>query len=469
MLLAGCEIRDAGCRMQDSDAGSEMGLTESRILHPAFSWWTRLYHAVTQGTASPNLQRAYHLLHNWLQLADKLPVHDLLDHIYFEGDLVRRYATALPVELHAAVRANLQAFMEIALNVDAGRYPSLPRFLAELRELRAADDNEAPDEGRVGEVGNALRIYTVHEAKGLEAPIVWLLDANDIYQKSDSYGVLLDWPTNAPIPNHFSLFTGKGGRGSKRAPYFEAEESYVRREQMNLLYVVMTRAKQALLVSGNGELNENSWYARIAAATQAGGNPLLAAGGEKSRVHEAVSGVDPAPLIGFVQGKVEGLRTGLRLAIPTGQRVPRATQEQRRGTWLHALLQYLVPPQALSDKAVLQERCNIPSDEMESLWQQAQHLMALPTLQRFFDPRQYHAAFNEMSYVNAAGELKRIDRLVEFDNEVWLLDYKTGGMVNSASYGAQMREYRAAMQIIYPDKTVCCALVLGNGALLDNF
>ena len=168
------------------------------------SWWFRLQRIAQDTTASAELQRTHRLLDSWLQLADKLPVHDLLDRIYFEGDLARRYAAALPAELRATVRANLQAFMEIALNVDAGRYPSLPRFLAELRDLRAADDNEAPDEGRVGEVGNALRIYTVHEAKGLEAPIVWLLDTNDVYQKTDSYGVLLDWPPDAQQPAHFS-------------------------------------------------------------------------------------------------------------------------------------------------------------------------------------------------------------------------------------------------------------------------
>ena len=187
---------------------------------------------------------------------------------------------ALPAELHETVRANLQAFMEIALNVDAGRYPSLPRFLAELRELRAAE-NESPDEGKVGEVGNALRIYTVHEAKGLEAPIVWLLDANDTQSKADSYSVLLDWQPNAPRPAHFSLFSDKKGRGAKRAPYFDADEAYARREEMNLLYVAMTRAKQALLVSGNGEAAETSWYGRIAQVAGQRDNPLLASGGQR--------------------------------------------------------------------------------------------------------------------------------------------------------------------------------------------
>ena len=393
---------------------------------------------------------------DWLQLADKLPVHDLLDRIYFESDLARRYAAALPLELQTAVQANLQAFMEIALNVDAGRYPSLPRFLGELREMRKADDNEAPDEGQVGEVGNALRIFTVHEAKGLEAPIVWLLDVNDVYQKSDSYGVLLDWPPEAQQPQHFSLFSTQGEQGAKRLPYFEAEENYARREQMNLLYVAMTRAKQALLVSGHGELNEASWYARIehakkmTAATQAPDNPLML----------GVSS-DPSKML----QRSKEMHPALSQAIPTGRRVPTLIPQQRRGIWLHSLLQYLSDALVM-EKSELQVRCGIPKEEMESLWQQAHKLLEQPALQRFFDPKNYRRAVNEMPYVNAAGQIKRIDRLVEFDNEIWLLDYKTGGVVNPVLHRTQMEEYRAAMQSIYAEKSVHCALIQEDGGLI---
>ncbi len=91
---------------------------------PEGSWWVRLQRLEPGGAASAELRRARTLLQGWLAQADKLPVHDLLDRVYFEGDLLHRYAAALPAELHETVRANLQAFMEIALNVDAGRYPS---------------------------------------------------------------------------------------------------------------------------------------------------------------------------------------------------------------------------------------------------------------------------------------------------------------------------------------------------------
>ncbi|MGC2048690.1 MAG: UvrD-helicase domain-containing protein [Gallionella sp.] len=443
-------------------------------------WWSRLHRIAQGGAASAELQRAHRLLQGWLALADKLPVHDLLDRIYFEGDLLHRYVAALPAELHVTVRANLQAFMEIALNVDAGRYPSLPRFLAELRELRAAE-NESTDEGNVGEVGNALRIYTVHEAKGLEAPIVWLLDANDTQQKADSYSVLLDWQPNAQRPAHFSLFSDKRGRGVKRAPYFDADEAYARREEMNLLYVAMTRAKQALLVSGNGEPAEASWYGRIAAIANEQPNPLSRGG----TVGAASAANDNRQQAGSYD---ETLLTQL---IPTGKRAARNTMQQQRGIWLHALLQNLAPTisprppageglgEITSDlpasglsgmassfiRAEVQQRLAIPAEEMEILWQQAQQLLALPNLQRFFDPQHYRSASNEMPYVNAKGELKRIDRLVEFDEEVWVLDYKLGDSEDAARYRAQLAEYRSAMQAVYVGKKVRCALVFADGVL----
>jgi ATP-dependent helicase/nuclease subunit A len=490
MLIAGSEgskntVRPELVEGQYATAHGSTGSPRTEELGQRLSWWLRLRKVVANGAASPHLQRAHTLLQSWLTLADKLPVHDLLDRIYFEGDLLHRYAAALPAELHETVRANLQAFMEIALNVDAGRYPSLPRFLAELRELRAAE-NESPDEGKVGEVGNALRIYTVHEAKGLEAPIVWLLDANDTQSKADSYSVLLDWQPNAPRPAHFSLYSDKRGRGAKRAHYFDADEAYARREEMNLLYVAMTRAKQALLVSGNGEAAETSWYGRIAQVVGEQPNPL----NNGQPVGAATStGSGHASTANSNRQQASSYDAALQQPMPTGKRAARNTMQQQRGIWLHALLQHLTSPrpftrapkvgnplsakadaeltQGLGERAELQTRCGIPADEMDTLWQQARALLAQARLQRFFDPQHYRSANNEMPYVNARGELKRIDRLVEFDDEVWVLDYKLGEAADAVRYRAQMSEYREAMQTVYAGKAVRCALVFADGMLSE--
>jgi ATP-dependent helicase/nuclease subunit A len=416
------------------------------------SWWQRLQHLATP---SLTLQHAAELLQRWLALADKLPVHDLLDRIYFEGDVLARYSAMLPIEMRAKVTANLHAFMEIALSVDSGRYPSLPRFLQELRELRDSRD-DAPDEGKLGVAGDAVRIYTVHESKGLEAPIVWLLDANAEKKNKEGNDVLLDWPTHEPRPTHFSLYADQASRGKMRAPLFEQDAAQQAREEMNLLYVAMTRAQQALIVSGNskGEDKEEknkslSWYDRIAAAVGEQPNPL----------HKT------AP-----SSKEEKLNAGkvvfMPVIIPTGKRAARNTAQQQRGIWLHALLQDLTDGRS-ADKDELQQRLAIPSSEMESLWQQVQHLLASPQLARFLDAQQYQSASNEMPYVNESGELKRIDRLVEFDEEVWVLDYKLGESEDVARHRAQMQEYRASMQTVYAGKTVRCALVFADGVLSE--
>ncbi|GAB1233359.1 double-strand break repair helicase AddA [Ferrigenium sp. UT4] len=440
-------------RLASSSAEERLSRAEDSARHLAsptrLSWWQRLQHL---SEPSPALQRAVELLQRWLALADKLPVHDLLDRVYFEGEVIARYSAALPQETRAKVTANLHAFMEIALSVDAGRYPSLPRFLQELRELRESDD-DAPDEGKLGTAGDAVRIYTVHESKGLEAPIVWLLDANAEKKNRDGNDVLLDWPTHEARPLHFSLYTDQASRGKMRLPLFERDAAEQAREEMNLLYVAMTRAQQALVVSGSQGARETkrlTWYGRIAAVIGEAENPLHS----NNVVHEmkqAAQGVQ---------------RVSLPAILPAGKRAARNTPQQQRGIWLHALLQQLTEQRA-DERDALQRRLAIPAPEMEMLWQQARRLMALPQLARFFDARQYRNACNEMPYINAAGELKRIDRLVEFDDAVWVLDYKLGDAEDAARYRAQLREYRAAMQSVYEGKPVRCALVFAEGTLSE--
>ena len=509
MLMAGIEESNNAVRPEPVEGEvisyfsihGSTGSPRTEETKQRLSWWQSLQHL---SEPSPALQRAIELLRRWLALADKLPVHDLLDRIYFEGDVLARYSAVLPPEMRAKVTANLHAFMEIALSVDAGRYPSLPRFLQELSDLRDSTD-DAPDEGKLGTAGNAVRIYTVHESKGLEAPIVWLLDANADKKNRDGNDVLLDWPVHESRPLHFSLYADQASRGRKRASLFELDAAQQAREEMNLLYVAMTRAQQVLVVSGNskGEEREEkkkapSWYDRIAAVAEQSETkqplalhpPGVGRGckghSPQQHTHSPSKGecatdskqASTAPARSTPVGApplcddpaAGSARTGdMTSSVPpiiaTGKRAARNSEPQQRGIWLHGLLQFITD--GMTDKAELQQRLSIPVGEINSLWQQAEHLLNLPQLARFFDARQYRSASNEMAYINAKGELKRIDRLVEFDDEVWVLDYKLGDSEGSVRYQLQMREYRAAMQTVYVGRTVRCALVFADGVISE--
>ena len=187
------------------------------------SWWQRLNQGVGSGQATPAMARAAALLGGWLEAAARLPVHDLLDRIYHEGEAPGRYRAAVSPAMWSGVEANLEAFIALALEIDAGRYPSLPRFIAELDRLGQAADEDAPDEGTVRAVDASdghIRILTVHGAKGLEAPIVWLIDAHNTHRVPDIWRVLLDWPPGAQAPVHFSLTTSASAAATRATRCF---------------------------------------------------------------------------------------------------------------------------------------------------------------------------------------------------------------------------------------------------------
>ncbi len=404
-----------GC--SDDDLSSLAAIREG-------SWWQRL----RQADRDTRLGEACLLLEAWMKKTGTLPVHDLLDAIYFEGDLVNRYRDAAPESMKASVVANLQAFLELALEVDSGRYPSLPKFMAELAVMRSSE--EAPDEGIPGEADNAVRFHTIHVAKGLESPIVWLLGANDSGgAREDNYGVICDWPPEEESPSHFSLHSVKEEKGAARMAYFELEAGHAEREDDNLLYVAMTRAAQALFVSGAPGRASRSWYLRIAdaAVEPEGYVPLEAA----EAIEETAQPED---------------FSWLKVPVPAGSREP-STPEMRYGIRLHAVLQN-----------------GLSGDEEERIANDARRILESPTLARFFDPDCYVSAKNEVSWVSEKGEVRRMDRLVEFEHEIWILDYKTGDA--RESHREQLEEYRTAMQSVF-SKPVRCALIFTDGALVE--
>jgi ATP-dependent helicase/nuclease subunit A len=92
---------------------------------------------------------------------------------------------------------------------------------------------------------------------------------------------------------------------------------------------------------------------------------------------------------------------------------------------------------------------------------------------RFFDPSNYLAARNELAFINQAGDVGRIDRLVEFDTEIWVLDYKTGEadiLLEPAQliarHRGQLEEYARAASALWPGKPVHAGLVLASGRLI---
>lgn len=426
---------------------------------PGVDWWQRLNAIATN--VSPALARAHGCLMRWLQQAPRLPVHDLLDRIYFESELEQRYRRAAPRAMVKSVQANLVAFMELSLSLDSGRYPSLGRFLADLKALRRAPDMEAPDEGTLAEAGNAVRILTVHGAKGLEAPIVWIIDATAKPKSGEPYDVLVTWPTGSKRPRHFSFLTTKSERGVSREPDFAEESSIVEQEDANLLYVAMTRAKQYLIVSGNQVgAGAGSWYEALASVLPSRDLAMAAA----PAVNSVVVAETTVP-------KPNEYPDWYTRPTPHGTRNSSLPDNNRDyGIKLHALLE-MARDRTILEAGAMQLLSNEDAATRDALLNHVHAILRAPHLERFFDARRYHAARNEVSLIDGAGEVLRLDRIVEFDDSVWVLDYKSASSKAArasalmAGYRIQMLRYRRALANIYPEKAPHCGLIFGDAVL----
>ncbi|MGE5321050.1 MAG: UvrD-helicase domain-containing protein, partial [Hyphomicrobiaceae bacterium] len=414
--------------------------------------WERLTMLAGQPDCPPPLARAAQLLTRWRSHCGTLPVHDLLDRVYFEGNLEARYAAAVPEAMRPQVAANLRAFMQLALTQDAGRYPTLAGFIRELASL-IDDADAAPGEGLAADGEDAVRLLTIHGAKGLEAPIVWLLGGSD-HQKGASYGVLAPWPPEAARPVHFSLFGRHDAHGAGRQPWFEEETALAQRESDNLLYVALTRAEQALIVSGDAA--KNAWLQRVDAAWQGMGLPSNL---PPAVARQTASAVPPA--------RIDAPAVGQRVAAPA------ANPAAASGELFHACLERLAPPGSSVDPAALAARLGLEA-ELEATEAAARTLLAQPRLARFFDPGQYRRAHNELALLDGSGRLQRLDRVVECDDGVWLLDYKTGDDSRNLSdaqlterHRAQLAGYRSLLAGLFPDRPIHAALLLADGRLID--
>lgn len=444
---------------------------------PGAHWLDRLLAVGPHCAPGSPLIRAAALLPRWQALAGQRPVHDLLDRIYSEGNVMARYQAAFPAHLRPRVRANLTRFIELALDMDSGRYPSLTAFLHRLETLKSLED-DAPDEAAENTAGS-VRLLTIHAAKGLEAAVVFLADAAAAAPAHRGPRSIVRWPAKDERPSHFLLCARAAEADKMCAELLDEEARQAAREQANLLYVAVTRAKQQLFVSGcetkrGGDLG---WYGAIAACL--GNQDTLRQEGWRNTFGSPspVSASSPIPAPAKATPPA-GLSTPLatrpidteispsRRAEDIGEGTGDA-QGRERGLAIHRFLQ-LLSDGGDGDAALQRVRQELNRDEADpaaARWlAEARRVIADPGLRDWFDPARYERAFNELPICYEIGGRMVygvVDRLVVKDDECILLDYKTH--LNAAPdkleamaapYGEQMRLYIEGVRRLWPEKKI---------------
>ncbi len=155
-------------------------------------------------------------------------------------------------------KANLKLLLARCQDFEQGTLTGLFNFIKYIEALREREEDLAPATEAVSD-RNAVRIMTMHKSKGLEFPVVFISDASKRFNLGDAYRNII-WDAYFGIGMDY-VDTNK--RIKYSMPYKKMIETEVvsaqKAEEMRLLYVAMTRAKEKLVISAVVSARDNKW------------------------------------------------------------------------------------------------------------------------------------------------------------------------------------------------------------------
>ena len=435
---------------------------------------------------------AYRILAELLVQVDFQPPFELYAELLGAGGGRRRILARLGPDANDPINE----FLDSALSYERDHAPSLQGFLhwLERGETQIKRDLEQGQD--------QVRVMTVHGAKGLEAPIVFLADTVRVPDKTPA----LLWPTGGIGGD--SGGTAAAAPAPLWAPVRAMEESVMQqargdaevaqdREYRRLFYVALTRAADRLYICGfEGKAGRKAhcWYDMAWRALAAlpeitkpaeleGGLRLSSAQIKEPPAAEAIvrpvqvdlpgwakrpAPLEPVPPRPLAPSRPEEAEAGVVSPLAhDGQ------ARYRRGNHIHRLLQTLPDLDEARREAAAARYLALPAHVLEPEQQAeilAETLAVLrhPDFAPIFGPGS-QAEVPLTALLSGRVVSGQVDRLLIGDSEILVIDYKSNrpppDKVENIDilYLRQLASYRAALIEIYPDKPVRCALLWTDG------
>ena len=437
--------------------------------------WTELS---KRRNETEEFSQAHQVLNTLLGHADFTPPYEFYANLLRDGGRQK-----LVARLGIDADDPIDEFLNLALDYERTHTPSLQGFLhwVSQGDTQIKRDMETQ--------GDEVRIMTVHGAKGLEAPVVFLTDT--CKAPDGRLDAKVQWATHEPA----MLW----------APYADvrcqtfkmwAEEQHRLREQeyRRLLYVAMTRAKDRLYVTGFEDKTGRSdgcWYDLIT-------NVIKDIGHETDDDTWRYETTQDIP----VKDRTAEMEVPNKSPLPAWAASPPPTEETppqpltpsrpepeappafgpfegdhadrfKRGLLVHKLLETLPSLPDASRRAAAERWLAQPVHDLD---RQSQTEIAAETLAVLENPSFSHLfGPDSLAEVSLSGVVDgqvvsaRLDRLSVSDEDVIVIDYKTNRPAptdpNRApeQYLSQMAVYRQLLAKIYPQRRIRCLLLWTDG------
>lgn len=354
-------------------------------------------------------------------LTGYLPLYDLATRVYAQLGVF----ALLPEEEAALVK-----LLEVIKDFEERGMNSVREFVGFAREISEDSDwniDVPPDV-------NAVRVMTVHKAKGLDFRVVIVLlydvalRSDRVYMEETEDGVRL-----------VRLVKKLGEEDPYLGQLLVDRELKNRVDQLNKLYVAFTRAKDEMYV-------------------------LSVQYPKQSKEPSAF-----LPLEGFTEGKKPAVKPEpgpQELRAPLLHHDRRSYDERaaekvhfeetRRGEIVHAVLariEYLGKNTPAGIRSAVRDERQVRggAKEAETLEKKLGTFLSGP-IKPYFQKQKDRSVMNEQEFARGDGQLFRMDRVVVDPDTVTVIDYKTGEI--QSDYGEQVLNYMRILRDIFPGREV---------------
>ncbi|MNF24876.1 ATP-dependent helicase/nuclease subunit A [compost metagenome] len=418
--------------------------------------------------------KAYFLHYIGEYIQDKLPVHDfiaqgmaLFQESEFENwlmgfDIWLSFQNIRKKSLYEAVEiiiskflnpnignAYVQYFLDIVLERDVRNQAGISDFLS-FWDKNAEKFSIPSPEGN-----NAVRIMTIHKSKGLEFPVVIFPFAEEDYNRKPKDKLWLNAEEqDLGLPKVLiDNSSAVEGFGEEAAEVYNQKKQEELLDNINVLYVALTRAEEQLYVISNmnlsskGEVPKNNMCAFFINYLDDKGlfdeNRLEYEFGSAAKLSSVKQHVDASKTIPLVSEILDpkNIKIAQREALMWG------TQQQEAieyGNLIHEILSF-VKTRSDIDLAVTKaiESGLITFGQKEAVCKTVQEIVGHSELSIYF--AEGNEILNEQTIIQKDGKTVKPDRMVlTKDKEVLLLDYKTG--IHNVKYQQQLDNYQEAIE-----------------------
>ena len=425
-------------------------------------------------------------LAKWLQLADRLPPSEVVDTVLSDS----AYAFEMRGRRLEQSRENVKKVRSLIRRVESRGYATIGRIAEYFETLRAGDESHA-----ILEASGCVNLMTMHAAKGLEFPIVFLV--------------------NLQAPGR-----GRGGGFSiiERGPNGEAEVAFTSNdatklederdaeELRRLMYVGVTRARDRLYLSaqldGRGELRRSGrslanllpssigalfhdaaadptrtgvvWTVPGSTFTFAVCRPSKAQTTDVISIGQGAASVDTAPLAAGGRRPVPAAGLGIPPASdiesnpgrPVSRPISQISAQRVTGTIVHRLFQYGIGAQSertvvrswLSAVIPLEDRSDVAdwNAVCDSAFERYRRLLDQSELTSLLEAGTclFEVPFS-LTDTERQDEVVRgvIDCLVVPETgSITVVEFKTAG--RAPGHARQAEQYQAAIRVILGKKDV---------------